>query len=295
MDLILDQYLNYLRVEARLSPRTVESYARDIACYLDETFPRRGGDVSSLEREDIIIHLAYLKEKGLSSISLRRHLSSIKSFHRFLLREGLVEADPAAYVESPRTGRKLPGVLQEHQVEALLAQPDTGEPLGLRDAAMLELMYATGLRVSELVGLKEADVNLEAGYLIAYGKGKKERVVPVGERALDILKNYLSSSKPVMAGEKRSPYLFLSRRGGPMTRNNFWIRVKLYARRARLGEVTPHMLRHSFASHLLNGGADLRSVQQMLGHADISTTQIYTHLMDKQLREQYDKFHPRAR
>ena len=295
MDLILDQYLNYLRVEARLSPRTVESYARDIACYLDETFPRRGGDVSSLEREDIIIHLAYLKEKGLSSISLRRHLSSIKSFHRFLLREGLVEADPAAYVESPRTGRKLPGVLQEHQVEALLAQPDTGEPLGLRDAAMLELMYATGLRVSELVGLKEADVNLEAGYLIAYGKGKKERVVPVGERALDILKNYLSSSKPVMAGEKRSPYLFLSRRGGPMTRNNFWIRVKLYARLARLGEVTPHMLRHSFASHLLNGGADLRSVQQMLGHADISTTQIYTHLMDKQLREQYDKFHPRAR
>ncbi len=295
MDLILDQYLNYLRVEARLSPRTVESYARDIACYLDETFPRRGGDVSSLEREDIIIHLAYLKEKGLSSISLRRHLSSIKSFHRFLLREGLVEADPAAYVESPRTGRKLPGVLQEHQVEALLAQPDTGEPLGLRDATMLELMYATGLRVSELVGLKEADVNLEAGYLIAYGKGKKERVVPVGERALDILKNYLSSSKPVMAGEKRSPYLFLSRRGGPMTRNNFWIRVKLYARRARLGEVTPHMLRHSFASHLLNGGADLRSVQQMLGHADISTTQIYTHLMDKQLREQYDKFHPRAR
>ncbi len=295
MDLILDQYLNYLRVEARLSSRTVESYAGDIACYLDETFPRRGGDVSSLEREDIIIHLAHLKEKGLSSISLRRHLSSIKSFHRFLLREGLVEADPAAYVESPRTGRKLPGVLQEHQVEALLAQPDTGEPLGLRDAAMLELMYAAGLRVSELVGLKEADVNLEAGYLIAYGKGKKERVVPVGERALDILKTYLSSSRPVMAGEKRSPYLFLSRRGGPMTRNNFWNRVKLYARLARLGEVTPHMLRHSFASHLLNGGADLRSVQQMLGHADISTTQIYTHLMDKLLREQYDKFHPRAR
>ncbi len=295
MDLILDQYLNYLRVEARLSSRTVESYARDIACYLDETFPRRGGDVSSLEREDIIIHLAHLKEKGLSSISLRRHLSSIKSFHRFLLREGLVEADPAAYIESPRTGRKLPGVLQEHQVEALLAQPDTGEPLGLRDAAMLELMYAAGLRVSELVGLKEADVNLEAGYLIAYGKGKKERVVPVGERALDILKTYLSSSRPVMAGEKRSPYLFLSRRGGPMTRNNFWNRVKLYARLARLGEVTPHMLRHSFASHLLNGGADLRSVQQMLGHADISTTQIYTHLMDKLLREQYDKFHPRAR
>lgn len=295
MDLILDRYLNYLRVEARLSPRTVESYARDIACYLDETFHRRKGDVSSLERENIIVHLAHLKEKGLSSISLRRHLSSIKSFHRFLLREGLVEADPAAYVESPRTGRKLPGVLQEHQVEALLAQPDTGEPLGLRDAAMLELMYATGLRVSELVGLKEADVNLEAGYLIAYGKGKKERVVPVGERALDILKNYLGSSRAVMAGKKRSPYLFLSRRGGAMTRNNFWNRVKLYARSAGLGEVTPHMLRHSFASHLLNGGADLRSVQQMLGHADISTTQIYTHLMDKLLREQYDKFHPRAR
>ncbi len=160
---------------------------------------------------------------------------------------------------------------------------------------MLELMYATGLRVSELVKMKEADINLEGGYLIAYGKGGKERVVPVGERALELLRLYLASSRPAMAGGKLSAYLFLSRRGGPMTRNNLWNRVKLYARRARIGEVNPHMLRHSFASHLLEGGADLRSIQQMLGHSDISTTQIYTHLLDKHLREQYDKFHPRSR
>lgn len=295
MSRLLDEYINYLRVEARLSPHTVESYARDIAHYMDGTGLCDGSAVSSVKREDILSHLAYLREKGLSAVSLRRHLSSIKSFHRFLLREGLSDADPASDLQSPRTERRLPGVLQVDQVDALLAQPNTKEPLGLRDAAMLELMYGTGLRVSELVRIEEADVDLTAGYLVAYGKGRKERVVPVGERAVELLRCYLATSRPALAGDRLSPYLFLSRHGRPMSRNNFWIRVKLYAHGARIGEVNPHMLRHSFASHLLEGGADLRSVQQMLGHSDISTTQIYTHLLDKRLREQYDKFHPRAK
>jgi integrase/recombinase XerD len=291
---LFDDYLNYLRVEARLSDRTVESYAGDIACYLERLGSSDEEVAAATGKEDVLTHLAYLREKGLSARSIRRHLSSIRSFHRFIQREGRSEGDPTAEVLYPRSGRKLPGVLQAHQVESLLAQPDTEDKLGLRDAAMLELMYAAGLRVSELVKMKGADLNLDAGYLMAYGKGRKERVIPVGERALDLLRKYMSESRPDLSKGKPSPYLFLSRRGGPMTRNNFWNRVKIYARRAGMRDVTPHTLRHSFASHLLDGGADLRSVQQMLGHADISTTQIYTHLMDERLREQYDKYHPRS-
>jgi integrase/recombinase XerD len=235
-----------------------------------------------------------LQIKGVKATSTGRKISSIKQFYRFLLEEDLLTADPTRDLSSPKRGLYLPGVLNSDEIERLLNSPDVSTTLGIRDKAMLELLYATGLRVSELTGLKLNNLNVHAGYLICRGKGDKERLVPIGESALRWVGEYIRSSRPVLV-KKSLDILFCSMRGGKMTRQNFWYAIQRYAVQAGIFKhISPHMLRHSFATHLLTGGADLRSVQMMLGHADISTTQIYTHLSSKRLKEVHKQYHPRG-
>jgi integrase/recombinase XerD len=239
---------------------------------------------------------AYAVEIGgrLSARSVARNLSALKQFHRFLSSEGIIPKNPARLLEGPRLARRLPGVLNRADVETLLAQPDPSEPAGLRDLAMLELLYATGLRVSELVRLKVQGLNREAGYVRTFGKGSKERLVPVGDKALDAVRAYVAEGRNQLLKGKPSEYLFVSGRGTPLTRQGFWKLIRRYGRKAGIRmAITPHTLRHSFASHLLEGGADLRSVQVMLGHVDISTTQIYTHVTRDKLKKVHEECHPR--
>lgn len=232
----------------------------------------------------------------MSARSVRRKASSLRGLFRFLLKEGIMEEDPTELLEVPRLGTPLPKNLTVDEVDRLLAQPDPGEPLGVRNKAMMELLYATGLRVSELLALRLRDLNLEVGYVVAYGKGRKERLVPVGEVALENIKEYLSAVRPLLTKSVRAPYVFLNRSGRRLSRQGFWKLLHRYALQAGIvSSVTPHVLRHSFATHLLERGADLRSVQLMLGHASISTTQIYTHLNRERLKEIYQRHHPRAK
>ena len=230
----------------------------------------------------------------LSSRSVARNISAIKTFFRFLVSEGTIKDNPARLLEIPRPFKKLPVVLSRTEIERLLSQPDLSHPRGRRDSAMLELLYATGLRVSELVGLKAVNINLEAGFVRTLGKGSKERIVPMGEEAMESVRNYISDVRLLQKKGLDSPYIFLNPSGGPLTRQGFWKIIKKYAKKADIKkQITPHSLRHSFASHLLAGGADLRSVQIMLGHEDISTTQIYTHVTRERLKEIHKKYHPR--
>jgi integrase/recombinase XerD len=246
--------------------------------------------------EDVRFYFLGKKQRGMSARSLRRKASSLRGLYRFLQKEGYVDEDPTQLLEVPRLGVPLPRDLTLDEVDRLLAQPDPAEALGVRNRAMLELLYATGLRVSELLGLRLQDLNLEVGYVVAYGKGKKERLVPVGEVALGKLKEYLNSVRPGLAKSGRAPYLFLNRSGKRLSRQGFWKLLNRYALQAGISSpVTPHVLRHSFATHLLERGADLRSVQLMLGHASISTTQIYTHLNRERLKQIYESHHPRAK
>jgi len=295
MNQYLDLFLNYLLVEKGLSRNTLEAYSRDIGRYLNhlekeghETFDRVGPlDVASF--------IARQMETGLSPRSRARTLSALRMFHRFLLIENYSTNNPTAIIEAPKTSGKLPSVLSSREVEQLLAVQGDKGPGDLRDQAMLELLYATGLRVSELVALRFRDVNMEAGFLLTLGKGEKERLVPIGESARAALADYIAMVRPGLDNSGDSLYLFLSRLGGRMTRQAFWNIIKKGARAACIVKnISPHTLRHSFATHLLENGADLRSVQIMLGHADLSTTQIYTHVTRERLKRLHEELHPRG-
>ena len=290
---LIDSFLEYLIAERSSPENTVSSYAADLETlktFLDE----KGITELSVSGADLEEYTSRCKEKGLKGTSIRRRLSTIRQFYRFLIEEEIIAADPTRDLASPKRGLYLPGVLSIDEVARLIASPDVSTPLGMRDKAMLEVLYATGLRVSELIGLKLHHLNLHVGYLICRGKGDKERLVPMGESAQRWVNDYLKNTRPYLV-KKPTDILFCSRRGGAMTRQNFWYSIKRYATRAGiLKQISPHMLRHSFATHLLGGGADLRSVQMMLGHADISTTQIYTHLSSARLKEVHERYHPRG-
>ena len=290
---LLDRFLDYIRVERGLSQNTIMAYARDLSLFIEhlENKGLKPKDVTPQIVSDYIMHLA----GTLSKATVARRISSVKMFFRFLASEGIIPSSPARLLSTPRLGRRLPGVLSIGEVERLLSAPDPSTPKGLRDLALLEVLYGAGLRVSELIGLKISDVNLEAGFLRTVGKGGKERVVPLGRKALEALWEYLRHSRPILVKKgKPTPFLFLNTRGRPLTRQGFWKILKGYAAKAGISKkLSPHSLRHSFASHLLEGGADLRSVQILLGHADIATTQIYTHVTRERLREIHHKFHPR--
>ncbi|WP_224981997.1 site-specific tyrosine recombinase XerD [Geomonas agri] len=292
MDRYLDLFLNYLVVEKGAADNTVAAYSRDLTRYLAYLGDREPGQVRA---SDVTGYLAKLKGEGISPRSRARALSALRMLHRFLVREGYCEVNPTAIVEAPKGLQKLPSVLSSREVEALLASPlDTGA-IELRDKAMLELLYATGLRVSELVGLKIGDVNIDAGYLMTIGKGDKERLIPMGGAACHAVGEYLEQARQELLKQKSSPLLFLSRLGEGMTRQAFWNIIKKRALQAGVRSgISPHTLRHSFATHLLENGADLRSVQIMLGHADLSTTQIYTHVTRERLKRLHEKAHPRG-
>lgn len=289
---VLQKFLEYLAVEKGLADNTVDSYRRDLTRYLTAM---KGKEPDAVSQPDIVSFLASLTSMGISPASAARNLAAIRGFHKYLVTDGLARTDPTVNLETPRGWKRLPRTLSAADVDSLLIQPDSSTPLGMRDKAMLELLYATGLRVSELVGLRLRNINLERGFLIVLGKGSKERAVPIGEEALATLKDYLSAARNVLLKGGDSDAVFISSRRRGMTRQMFWDRVKFYAAKAGIGrKVSPHTLRHSFATHLLDNGADLRAVQSMLGHSDISTTQIYTHVSRERLKKIHEKHHPRG-
>jgi integrase/recombinase XerD len=287
-------FLNYLRVEKGLSTNTLNAYRRDLEKFAAFA-AKRGLTLEQFTHSDVIDFLRTLYLRKLDSRTVARHLVTIRHLFRFAFTEGMIKENPAANVAAPKFRRSLPEFLSLEEVDRLLRQPDITTTLGLRDKAMIELLYSTGLRVSELCGLKAADIQLEAGCLRCIGKGSKERLVPVGRAALDLVMQYMKKSRPEILGERTSPYLFPTRIGTAINRIAFWKILSAYGRKAGLRKpLTPHMLRHSFATHLLDRGADLRSVQMMLGHADIATTQIYTHVVEERLKQVYKAHHPRA-
>ena len=291
-DQLLDQFINQLRVERGLATNTILAYSHDLIGFFD-FLKRRGVSTVQVNQDDLLSFIAE-KRTQLSPRSLTRNLVSIRMFYRFLVAEGKIDSNPARLMGIPKMYRHLPDILSRDEVEALLLQPDTLTVLGRRDKAILELLYATGLRVTELVSLKMTNINLEIGCIRTIGKGSKERIVPMGTKALDSLKEYLTESRPSFLKTGEFSYLFLNSRGKPMTRQGLWKIIKNYALKAGITKtVTPHTVRHSFATHLLEGGADLRSVQIMLGHSDISTTQIYTHIARERLKEVHERYHPR--
>lgn len=295
LDELADRFINYLLVEKGLSKNTIASYSADLALYLEFLRANSSVNIADAGTALILKHLIALRDADLGSRSRARHLISLRGFYRFLVQEKIVEANPAQTVDLPKGGRKLPGVLKIEDVIRLLGSPDPSKPLGVRDAAMLELLYAAGLRVSELVTVGIADVNLEACFVRVLGKGSKEHVVPIGRASKEKLDAYLASGRPALLKGRPSPYLFVTRSAKPITRQGFWKLLKQYALKAGISHnITPHTLRHSFATHLLERGADLRSVQVMLGHVDISTTQIYTHVAQQRLKEVHTRYHPRG-
>lgn len=295
MDQLLDQFLDFLIVERGLSKNTLDSYSRDLTRYIRYLKKEHVSHIKEANYLHISGFLSELKEMGLSVKSRARNLASIKGFYKFLIREGVISENPTTHIHSFKTQRRLPLVLNMEEIDRLLAEPDLSNTLEVRDSAMLELLYATGLRVSELVKIRLNDINLEAGYLRTLGKGSKERIVPIGRIAQNRIMKYLHSTRQGLLKEKQSIYLFISRSGKGLTRQGFWKVIKKYAKRAGISKrITPHSLRHSFASHLLERGADLRSVQMMLGHSDISSTQIYTHVARERLKDIHRQYHPRG-
>ncbi|HQL91226.1 MAG TPA: site-specific tyrosine recombinase XerD [Syntrophales bacterium] len=292
---LVEEYLHFLAVERGASLNTLEAYSRDLGQFLDYV---RGSGVASplaVSPERVTAFLGGLRGQGLSSASVNRKLAAIRGFYKYLLREARLEENPLARVETARAWMRLPGALSREEMESLLGQPAESTPAGIRDRAMLELLYATGIRVSELATLTLNRVNRQMGFLVTVGKGRKERIVPVGQSALGWLGRYIEQSRPVFLKKRTSNALFLNRSGERFTRQGLWKLIKKYAKMAGLErKVHPHTFRHSFATHLLEGGADLRSVQVMLGHADISTTQIYTHVTRERLKEVHKRFHPRG-
>lgn len=295
MNEYLDLFLNYLLVEKGLTKNTIEAYSRDLAAYLDFLAERGRVDPAKVTALDVAEHVARLKDAGLAPRSRARALSAIRMFHRFLLIENYADKNPTAIIEAPKTVNRLPEVLSGREVERLLATANGDGVQEVRDRAMLELLYATGVRVSELVALKLRDVNVAAGYLLTMGKGEKERLVPIGESARKAVSEYLAVTRTTFDRKGDSEYLFLSRLGGKMSRQAFWNIIKKRSLAAGIRKnISPHTLRHSFATHLLENGADLRSVQIMLGHADLSSTQIYTHVTRERLKRLHEQFHPRG-
>lgn len=292
LDSFIDQFLSFIASEKGFSKNTLESYGRDLRSWADFA----GMRTSPLTAETLIDYLKGRRSQGVSFRTVVRNLSAIRSFLRFCVREHLMEDDFSQLIESPKLMKKLPHALSRIDLDKLLGEgTDSDTKEVLRNRAMMELMYACGLRVSELVGLKSSQFHSHQGYLIVSGKGSKERIVPVGRSAIQAIQNYLANARPLFLKNKQSPFLFLTRLGRKMSRQSFWMSLRAKAVRAGIKtKVTPHVLRHSFATHLLEGGADLRAVQVMLGHADISTTQIYTHLSRKHLLEVHEKHHPRG-
>jgi integrase/recombinase XerD len=294
MAVILEErFLSYLRVERGLSDNTLSAYTRDLA-KLSSFATIRGKDLISLQPDDLAMFLQDLHKRGLNPKSIARTLVAVRGFFKFLLIDGHLKLDPTANLEAPKSWQSLPRFLTSDEVERLLNAPDVSTVLGLRDKAMLEVLYATGLRVTELVSLATRSVNLDLGFLTVIGKGGKERAVPLGINAVNWIRKYNVIRPNLLGHEKTTAELFISEGGHSISRQTFWRLVVFYGENARIGHITPHLLRHSFATHLLENGADLRSVQMMLGHSDISTTQIYTHITNERLREIYLKFHPRA-
>jgi integrase/recombinase XerD len=291
---LVDAYLTHLAVERRLSANTVESYGRDLA-QLAAAAAGLERQVEALDRRTLEQVVRQMMGEGRSPKSVARAVACFRGFYRFLVVSGHRTDNPAVDVQAPRAWKALPKFLSTDEVDKLLAAPDTSGPRGIRDRALIELFYATGLRVSEMVGLRQQDLNLESGYLTCTGKGRKQRLVPIGDEASAWLTKYLQDSRPALLKKKSSPRLFVNARGGAgLSRVGFWKIVKQHGRHAGLSRgLSPHVLRHSFATHLLERGADLRAIQMMLGHSDLSTTQIYTHILDARLRAVYDKFHPR--
>lgn len=294
-DQLLDQFINQLKVERGLATNTILAYNHDLINFFD-FLKGRGLSPIQIGQEDLLSFIAE-KKTQLSSRSLARCLVAIRMFYRFLVSEGKIDSNPARLMGIPKMYQHLPNILTRDEVEAFLSQPDTHTILGKRDKAILEILYATGLRVTELIGLKMTNINLEAGYIRTIGKGSKERIIPMGTKAVDSIKEYLTDGRPSFLKKdpaKAGPNLFLNSRGRPITRQGLWKIIKKYTLKAGIIKtVTPHTVRHSFATHLLEGGADLRSVQIMLGHSDISTTQIYTHVARERLKEIHEKYHPR--
>lgn len=295
IDILVDQYLNYLVVEKGLSKKTLESYGSDIAMYIDFLGKKGIGDISEADTSIILMHIIALRDEGLNPRSRARHLVTLRGFYKFLVREKFITSDPTRVIDLPKSGFYLPYVLTQDEVKSLLSVPDVSKPAGLRDSAMIELLYAAGLRVSELVGLKLFDVNMDACFVRVFGKGSKERIVPIGTYAKERVNEYINTARPLLLKKNMSNFLFAGRGGKPLTRQGFWKIIKRYSILAKITKkITPHSLRHSFATHLLEGGADLRSVQLMLGHVDISTTQIYTHVVRDHLKKIHSKYHPRG-
>ena len=296
MDRYLDFFLNFLSVEKGLSSNTLNAYGRDLAVYTDYLkMHEKITDPVAINQSMVLHYLNFLKSRGLSPRSRARNLSTLRSFHRFLLRENYTEHDPTALLESPRSLPALPRLLSKKEVECLLQAPTGDTPIAIRDRAMLEVLYATGMRVSELVGLRLGDLKLDIGCLNAFGKGSKQRLIPLGEVAIEILQEYLQNGRHELLKNLTSEEVFLNVRGRKLSRQGFWKNLRNYALKAEIKQkVYPHMLRHSFATHLLENGADLRSVQTMLGHVDISTTQIYTHVIQERLQKLHQQYHPRG-
>jgi integrase/recombinase XerD len=293
----ISSFLTHVKVEKGLAVNTYSAYKHDLEKFA-EFSKKRKLELKAISRDDLVDFLASLYKEKLESKTVARHLVTLRNFFRYAQIQEAIVDDPAANLESPKIRRNLPGYLRLEEVEKLLEQPDTGTPQGMRDRAMLEVLYSTGLRVSELTGLKVSDLDAKVGCVRCIGKGDKERVVPVGRKALGIVERYLKDGRPEIVRAARSltsSWLFVNRRGGKISRVGVWKILSSYGKRAGLRTaLTPHMLRHSFATHLLERGADLRSVQLMLGHADISTTQIYTHVVEERLKQVYKAHHPRA-
>jgi integrase/recombinase XerD len=291
---MIDTYLVYLRDVRRMAPNTLESYARDLsqlAAYVE----KRGLLLETLDRRDLEAFVRAQVTSGLASRSIARLVACVRGFYKFATVEHKLPKNPAEDLQAPRAWASLPKFLSLEEVDRLLAQPDVTTPRGLRDKALIEVLYATGLRVSELIGLRAGDLNLEDGYLTCIGKGDKQRMVPLGQEAIDWVRRYTREGRAALLKKKSSPWLFVNARdGGSLSRVGFWKVLKAYGIAAGISrELSPHVLRHSFATHLLDRGADLRMIQVMLGHADLSTTQIYTHVLEARLRSVYDKYHPR--
>ncbi len=290
-----DDFIHFIQVEKGLSRNTVDAYRRDLTHFSAFLKDQKTKRLSDLDRRAVLSYLIKIKRSGLNPSTVRRRLVTIRVFFRFLLQEGSIQTDPTENIESPKGIKHLPDTLSATEVEQLIRAPETDTLLGKRNRTMLEVLYATGLRVTELVSIKTSDVNLEVGYLITMGKGAKERLVPMGEIAQGWLKDYLLHTRPAILKSRKNDSLFPNRFGKEMSRQGFFKIIKKYALQAGIRkEISPHTLRHSFATHLLDNGADLRSVQMMLGHSDISTTQIYTHVTRERLKKVFEKHHPRA-
>jgi integrase/recombinase XerD len=289
---VIKRYLDYLFIECGLSGATVAAYRRDL-CEFHDHLEDRMVDLEDVTYDDVQSHLIALHNRGLSVASIARHLASLKMFLRYMYAEGGVKRDLASLIESPRKWRNLPKIVHYWQIDALLEAPDPADELHLRDRAILELLYATGMRVSELTQLTLDQINLGVGYLRCFGKGNKERILPVGSAAMRAVKRYLKRLRPGLLRDPSNGILFLSRSGRPLDRTNVWRLVRKYAEQVGLHELSPHSLRHCFATHLLAGGADIRIVQELLGHADVTTTQVYTHVDASRLKQVHQQYHPR--